>query len=89
MDGPEGGSRRECRRGGLLGISNFFSVLAQVSSLSFCSSLQEHKHMVTDMRFFNASSNVLARCDQSGEVIITKVNRMISPWLAGSQLMMQ
>jgi len=37
--------------------------------------LKEHNSMVTDMRFFNMGSNVLASCDLNGEVIVRKVSK--------------
>lgn len=36
--------------------------------------IKAHTSMVTDMRFFGATSNLLASCDQAGDVVITKVS---------------
>ena len=36
--------------------------------------LKAHTSMVTDMRFFGAASNLLASCDQAGDVVVTRVS---------------
>lgn len=45
---------------------------------------KDHASMVIDMRFFSASSNVLASIDQSGDVIVRKVRLLTSMGLGMS-----